>query len=115
MARLKLSDLGLRPSVKTQFRLGPQRLDIPRGIIGPHADLDRVLHQGPQCFEQPVSALWLIGAGGHELDDVLTLQRRGALVAVFSAETINDVATDGLLFHAAKFKRLKVTYRQRAH
>src|SRR5262249_30527109 len=119
---LKLGDFGICPAMEA-LRLYPDRAHIAGRIISAQADLDSMLHHRAHGLAQSICAVWLLGARGHQFDDVLALERCSSLVTVLVTflvrlltEPIDDVAVDRLRarLHRTEGDRIVIANGERA-
>ena len=96
---LILGDFTLSPRMITVTLNGPIP-DVACGVVATHIDRDGMAVHGPQYLEQPIR--WTGRTGVQELNDMARLKLQCALVAMFFAETVYDIAV-ALLCAALQF------------
>src|SRR5262249_15795500 len=73
MVPLELLKLAFGPGMKAVALGGRDLTHIAGRIVGPHSNLDSVLHQPPQGTAQCVGGTRRVGSGREKLDNVLAL------------------------------------------
>src|SRR5262245_50203841 len=84
-----------------------EALDANRRVAREHANIDGVVQQQPERLEQVVCGLWRVGFRPDDVLDVIALEPRQWLVAMFATERLDDVPAhrSGAGFQPTKFRR----------
>src|SRR5262249_18671589 len=96
MTRLELRDLILAPSVVALAVAATIALDAQGRIAGDHADLDRVIEDHAQDFQQVVRRFGRVRLGADDAADVSALQVLKRPMAMLGAEAFEHVSAHSL-------------------